>query len=118
MIGSPSSPPLSRKQSAKRATEVYEDDEPVFAFHAKERWSGGQCLLCGERRKRAPVISEKANPPKGAHGGNRLFPPRERARGPQGRGERFAPDRIRTCGLSLRRAALYPLSYGRAEGLV
>jgi hypothetical protein len=27
---------------------------------------------------------------------------------------RGAPDRIRTCGLSLRRAALYPLSYGRA----
>jgi hypothetical protein len=26
----------------------------------------------------------------------------------------YAPERIRTSGLSLRRAALYPLSYGRA----
>jgi hypothetical protein len=25
----------------------------------------------------------------------------------------YAPGRIRTCGLSLRRRALYPLSYGR-----
>ena len=28
---------------------------------------------------------------------------------------RSAPGMIRTCDLSLRRAALYPLSYGRAE---
>jgi hypothetical protein len=26
-----------------------------------------------------------------------------------------APGRIRTCGLALRRRALYPLSYGRGE---
>ncbi len=26
----------------------------------------------------------------------------------------YAPGMIRTCGLCLRRAALYPLSYGRA----
>jgi hypothetical protein len=26
----------------------------------------------------------------------------------------YAPGKIRTCGLCLRRAALYPLSYGRA----
>src|SRR2546423_5677440 len=29
-----------------------------------------------------------------------------------------APGRIRTCDLALRRRALYPLSYGRGEGLV
>jgi hypothetical protein len=27
-----------------------------------------------------------------------------------------APGRIRTCGLALRRRALYPLSYGRGNG--
>ncbi len=27
----------------------------------------------------------------------------------------YAPGMIRTCDLSLRRAALYPLSYGRSE---
>jgi hypothetical protein len=27
-----------------------------------------------------------------------------------------APGKIRTCDLCLRRAALYPLSYGRGEG--
>ena len=27
-----------------------------------------------------------------------------------------APGKIRTCGLCLRRAALYPLSYGRGDG--
>ena len=26
----------------------------------------------------------------------------------------YAPGRIRTCGLALRRRALYPLSYGRS----
>ena len=28
----------------------------------------------------------------------------------------YAPGKIRTCGLCLRRAALYPLSYGRGDG--
>ena len=31
------------------------------------------------------------------------------------RGTGHAPGRIRTCGLALRRRALYPLSYGRGE---
>ena len=33
-------------------------------------------------------------------------------------GKRGAPERIRTSDLSLRRAALYPLSYGRLGGII
>ena len=35
---------------------------------------------------------------------------------PASRGPRSAPGMIRTCDLCLRRAALYPLSYGRSAG--
>jgi hypothetical protein len=34
----------------------------------------------------------------------------------QGFSHPYAPGTIRTCDLSLRRAALYPLSYGRESG--
>src|SRR5712692_7369367 len=81
MIGSPSSPPLTRRPSAKRATEVYEDDEPVSAFHAKERWSGGQCFLCGSAGNGLPSFRRKRIPRRGLTGETGCFPRASGARG-------------------------------------
>ena len=58
------------------------------------RRDGHERASCGSRRHRLPLVRELSRAPRRRH----------------------APGKIRTCGLCLRRAALYPLSYGRGDG--
>ncbi len=62
----------------------------------------GRAASPGSARARYPTFSASTRPPESRHG------PRQ-----AGLSGGDAPERIRTSGLSLRRAALYPLSYGR-----
>src|SRR6185503_6837587 len=101
------------------------------------RSSGSSPQGSGSNSTRASVTSgeyESPTPwpapsgdPCGSDGGRRLALPAERPsprpvrdpeegrRGNHGFPRPHAPGTIRTCGLSLRRAALYPLSYGHAK---
>ncbi len=70
--------------------------------------------VAGKRSERAQ--SEEHGPGSGAPPAVRVgAEPGFARREPDGERRESAPERIRTSGLSLRRAALYPLSYGRSE---
>jgi L-Ala-D/L-Glu epimerase / N-acetyl-D-glutamate racemase len=66
---------------------------------------------------RAPVPAVKYNGDgkRPGAGGEEKLPDLARVGAVGVRGADHAPGRIRTCGLALRRRALYPLSYGRGE---
>ncbi len=87
-----------------RVLEIEGDDLPAYDAEIDLR---GQGRRPGDER----------NPQRRACGCARLRAGRgTHERTPASRGPRSAPGMIRTCDLCLRRAALYPLSYGRSAG--
>ncbi len=97
---------LETREDAWRFVKEVRGDDPKLA----------SCLQIEERELEAGWLNWPASESRRHRFAARASPPpSETMKAPHSRGFlTSAPGKIRTCGLCLRRAALYPLSYGRS----
>jgi hypothetical protein len=102
-------------KSSKRLHVVHESK---LASRARTSLQAGRLRRRGaELAPRSSETPAASTNQKGAPWG-KLVSPMKRAFRPRPESNASAPGTIRTCDLCLRRAALYPLSYGRGEATV